>query len=110
MSERTGNAKYQAGALYAVHHSYEWHLAEWDGEVFQVIGTGMQSGDRWLPEWVERVVFVADQYEITPGEQVRAPEREVPEPLTGEDAVALWGRTLDGERRIIPVPDEEDNR
>jgi hypothetical protein len=48
---------YEVGSLYAVLHDYEWHLARWDGGAFDVVST-WQSGDRWKPEMVERVVLV----------------------------------------------------
>lgn len=78
MTDQTRDTEYQDGALYAIYRQYEWHLTQWDGECFCVIGTGMQSGDRWLPKWTERVVFVAEQYDVIPGSErtvTRVPAR-----------------------------------
>jgi hypothetical protein len=45
------------GREYAVLREDGWHIATFDGECFAVT-SDWQSGDRWLPEWVERRVLL----------------------------------------------------
>ena len=49
----------QVGREYAIHRADGWHIATWDGECFEVT-SNWQSGDRWLPEWVDRRVLLPD--------------------------------------------------
>lgn len=53
------------GALYAVLHDTEWHLATWcadyaDEGAFRVVGNQMQCGDAWILEWIDRFIFIAE--------------------------------------------------
>ena len=51
-------------ALYAVQRDDGWHLAIWnprrgDDGAWCVAASQMLSGDCWLPEWIDKYVYIA---------------------------------------------------
>lgn len=81
----------RVGQEYAVQRDDGWHIATWDGECFSVT-SNWQSGDRWLPEWV-------NQHILLPAE----PATDRANVSEQQEAVHRFERAMRREHRIANV-------